>query len=71
MRAAGLASIAVAIAVTLAFALPRSQPELEPQALRDLAAYRGITDAEPAAADTVAVPAKKVAVKEFRLAPHR
>jgi hypothetical protein len=56
MRLAGLASIAVALAVTLAFALPRSQPE--PQALRSLAAYRGITTSEP--------PVKALAAPEER-----
>ena len=69
MRAAGLASIAVAIAVTLAFALPRSQPELEPQALRDLAAYRGITDARARRRRYGCGPREESCGKEFRLAP--
>jgi curved DNA-binding protein CbpA len=66
MRAARLASIAIAIAVTLAFALPKSQQALEPQALRDLAAYRGITDSAPAS-EAVAAPTRKSA--ESAIAP--
>jgi len=58
MRAAGLASIAVAIAVTLAFALPKSQQALEPQSLRNLAAYRGITDAAPPSAPAARPPSR-------------
>ena len=44
----GLASIAIAIAVSLVFALPRSRLEPEPEALRNLAAYRDIAHARPA-----------------------
>ena len=52
MRNLGVASIAVALAVSLAFALPTSRSQPEPDALRDLAAYRGIAHTAP-----VAVPA--------------
>ena len=48
MRNLGLASIAVALAVSLAFALPKSHPGPERQALGNLVTYRGMSHRVPA-----------------------
>lgn len=47
MRNLGLASIAVALAVSVAFALPTSHPLAQPESLRNLIAYRSIAVAVP------------------------